>query len=151
MLVKLRGCQCFARFGKSNSRKPAVAFCSAASDFTSEVLFWFLDVFSGVGVCACLFLGAPASRRPVGSRKPELLAGETPALPGFAGRVSGAVAQPWMMSWIFSGRFLATSATMSPRRSLTIELRCGAPSISMSTPSVAAMSMIVPAGLSLTA
>jgi hypothetical protein len=28
-------------------------------------------------------LGAPASRRPVGNRKPEL-AGETPALPGIA-------------------------------------------------------------------
>ena len=34
------------------------------------------------------FLGAPASRRPVGSRKPEL-AGETPALPGTAPRFSG--------------------------------------------------------------
>jgi NAD dependent epimerase/dehydratase family enzyme len=29
------------------------------------------------------FLGAPAPRRPVGNRKPEL-AGETPALPGIA-------------------------------------------------------------------
>src|ERR1017187_1429305 len=33
-------------------------------------------------------LGAPASRRPVGNRKPEL-AGETPALPETAPRVMG--------------------------------------------------------------
>jgi hypothetical protein len=33
-------------------------------------------------------LGAPASRRPVGSRKPEL-AGETPALPGTVPRFKG--------------------------------------------------------------
>jgi hypothetical protein len=33
-------------------------------------------------------LGAPASRRPVGSRKPEL-AGETPALPGIVPRFRG--------------------------------------------------------------
>ena len=33
-------------------------------------------------------LGAPASRRPVGRRKPEL-AGETPALPGTAPRFRG--------------------------------------------------------------
>ncbi len=108
--------------------------------FTHESGFRFFDVFSGsAGV-------PPASRRSkTGTRR------RMPAFPSFAGRIPGAAAQLWMMSWMFSGRSLATSATMSPRSSLTIELRCGAPSISMSTPSVAAMSMMVTAGFSLTA
>jgi hypothetical protein len=35
-------------------------------------------------------LGAPASRRPAGTRKSEL-AGETPALPGMAPRFKGSI------------------------------------------------------------
>jgi hypothetical protein len=48
----------------------------------------FLEVFSEIRFTLALSinpLGAPASRRPVGSRKPEL-AGETPALPGIVPR-----------------------------------------------------------------
>ena len=53
------------------------------------------DVLAAGALCEILdaslassLLGAPASRRPVGSRKPEL-AGETPALPGTVPRFEG--------------------------------------------------------------
>ncbi len=151
-VLKLFGCQGFALLGKLSPWKPAVAFCATISDFTSESACLFLH-FSKVCVYASALplnlLGVPASRRPVGSRKLEL-AGGTPAIPGFTRRIPSSAVQLWMMSWIFSGRSLATSVTTSPLNSLAIELRCGAPNISMSTPIVAAMSMMVAAGFSLT-
>ena len=48
---------------------------------------WPPEVWAGLNLPMNL-LGAPASRRPVGSQKPEL-AGETPALPGIESRVEG--------------------------------------------------------------
>ena len=52
-------------------------------------------------------LGAPASRRPVGTRKQEL-AGETPALPGMAPRFKGS-----MRDYSFRG---ILSLSLSPLR-----------------------------------
>ena len=57
--------------------------------------------------------------------------------------IPGTAAQPWMMIWMLSGRSLATSATPSPSKNRAMALRRGAPNISMSTPSVAATSMMV--------
>jgi hypothetical protein len=39
MWINLPGCQCFACFGKLNSREMAVVFCPAASVFATERVF----------------------------------------------------------------------------------------------------------------
>ena len=58
--------------------------------YLAAIRSWPPEIWAGLNLPAIFPLGAPASRRLVGSQNPEL-AGETPAFPGIVSRVRGIV------------------------------------------------------------
>ncbi|MGA2854412.1 MAG: hypothetical protein ABSE90_09825, partial [Verrucomicrobiota bacterium] len=90
-------------------------------------------------------LGAPASRRPVGSRKPEP-AGKTPALPGTVPRLPRFFPRNACLSWLllFLSAFIATAQTNPPAscvRSFTNDL-AGQPLVTISVTGAAGVACL---------